>query len=162
MSSFHIFHILLDNVFVSWQAHTVNGYQLWVVHRIPALECDCLACTWRDRPIVAVLLTGMPQYPWWHRHIVHLYWWPCLAIWFHLSCTSSGGGTDPAYRWLVGRVSRSYNHTAVSYNYSLIHGNLRFPGYVMHTTQALLELLIHPRNCSFCLTGSSMLPSGSA
>jgi len=37
----------------------------------------------------------------------------CIAIWFQLSCTGSGSGTDPAYRLIVGTVSRSHNHTAV-------------------------------------------------
>jgi len=75
-----------------------------------------------------------------------LYWWRYLAIWFQLSCAGSLGGNDPAYGLIVGRVSRSHNHTALWLSLWPNTNNLRFPGYVMHTPQPLLEFAI----CTAC------------
>jgi len=69
-----IFHILLDGVFVSWQAHTASCPQktcfvMWL---------SGMRMTWPTHRSCA--LTGMPQNPWCHRCVAHLYWWPSCHL----------------------------------------------------------------------------------
>jgi len=152
MGSFHILsYSPWRCLCISWWAHTVDGYQLRVVHRKPALECDCLARTWRDRPIEAVLLTGMPKYLWCHRYIAHQYWWPCVAIWFQLSCASSSLPAEVELiqptDWSSVECPGLTTIQQCSYHYGLIYANLHFPGYVVHTPQPLLEFT----KCTVCI-----------
>jgi len=52
------------------------------------------------------------------------------------------------YGLIVEIVSRSHSHTQCSYHSGLIYGNLRFPVYVVHTKQPLLQFT----KCTACLS----------